>query len=69
MLANLLMLVLGLLLVIKGCDWFVGASVRLAELLRMARVVIGSTLVSLATVGANWRGWPRAREGVLYRRS
>lgn len=49
MLINLVMLVLGLLLIIKGGNWFVGASVRLAGLLRMPRVVIGSTLVSLAT--------------------
>lgn len=49
MLVDVLILILGLLLIIKGGDWFVGASVRLAELLRMPRVVIGSTLVSLAT--------------------
>ena len=49
MLINVLILILGLLLIIKGGDWFVGSSVRLAELLRMPRVVIGSTLVSLAT--------------------
>ena len=49
MLADVLILILGLPLIIKGGDWFVGASVRIAELLRMPRVVIGSTLVSLAT--------------------
>src|SRR5512143_4366602 len=49
MLVNVLILVLGLALIIKGGDWFVGASVRIAEWLRMPRVVIGSTLVSLAT--------------------
>ncbi len=49
MLVDVLILILGLLLIIKGGDWFVGASVRIAELLRMPRVVIGSTLVSLAT--------------------
>jgi cation:H+ antiporter len=48
-LVNVLILVLGLALIILGGDWFVGASVRIAELLRMPRVVIGSTLVSLAT--------------------
>jgi cation:H+ antiporter len=46
---NLLLLALGLLLIIKGGDLFVSASVRIAERLRMPRVVIGSTLVSLAT--------------------
>ena len=49
MLVNVLILVLGLVLIIRGGDWFVGASVRIAEMLRMPRVVIGSTLVSLAT--------------------
>lgn len=45
----LLSLFAGLALIIKGGDLFVASSVRLAELLRMPRVVIGSTLVSLAT--------------------
>jgi cation:H+ antiporter len=44
-----LLLLTGLFLVVKGGDLFVAAAVRLAELLRMPRVVIGSTLVSLAT--------------------
>jgi cation:H+ antiporter len=39
----------GLAAVIKGGHLFVAASVRIAELLRLPRVVIGSTLVSLAT--------------------
>lgn len=42
-------LFLGLALIIKGGDLFVASSVRIAELLKMPRVVIGSTLVSLAT--------------------
>jgi len=46
---NLCYLLAGLLLIIKGGDLFVGASVRIAEILRMPRIVIGSTLVSLAT--------------------
>lgn len=41
--------VAGLVLIIHGGNWFVGASVRIAEFLHMPRVVIGSTLVSLAT--------------------
>jgi cation:H+ antiporter len=45
----LLLLLAGLLLLVKGGDWFVTAAVRLAEFLRMPHVVIGSTLVSLAT--------------------
>jgi len=39
----------GLALIVKGGDWFVAASVRLAELFRVPRVVVGTTLVSLAT--------------------
>jgi cation:H+ antiporter len=49
MMLDLAMLVGGLILVVKGGDWFVAAAVRIAEFLRMPRVVIGSTLVSLAT--------------------
>lgn len=49
MLLNLLMLLGGLALIVKGGDFFVAAAIRLAEFLRMPRVVIGSTLVSLAT--------------------
>jgi len=44
-----LWLVAGLALLVKGGELFVSAAVRLAEYLRMPRVVIGSTLVSLAT--------------------
>jgi len=36
-------------LIFKGGDLFVAAAVRIAEMLRMPRVVIGGTLVSLAT--------------------
>lgn len=46
---DLLFLGLGLVLIIKGGDWFVAAAVRIAEFLRMPRVVIGGTLVSLTT--------------------
>lgn len=40
---------MGLALLVKGGDLFVSAAIRLAEFLRMPRVVVGSTLVSLAT--------------------
>lgn len=43
------LLLLGLGLLIKGGEWFVASAVRAARLLQMPRVVIGSTLVSLAT--------------------
>lgn len=49
MLHSAIFLSVGLALIVKGGDWFVGAAVRLAEYLRMPHVVIGSTLVSLAT--------------------
>lgn len=44
-----LILLGSLALIVKGGDWFVSASVRLAEIMRLPHVVIGSTLVSLAT--------------------
>ena len=49
MLHDLLLLLGGLVLIVKGGDFFVAAAIRIAEFLRMPRVVIGSTLVSLAT--------------------
>jgi cation:H+ antiporter len=49
MLISVLLLLVGLALLVKGGELFVSAAVRLAEFLRMPRVVIGSTLVSLAT--------------------
>lgn len=45
----LLLLLGGLTVIVKGGDWFVAAAVRLARLLRVPRIVVGSTLVSLAT--------------------
>lgn len=49
MASQLLWLAAGLALLVKGGDLFVSAAVRIAGYLRMPRVVIGSTLVSLAT--------------------
>ncbi|MFA6545435.1 MAG: calcium/sodium antiporter [Limisphaerales bacterium] len=49
MLQDLILLAFGLVLIIKGGDMFVAAAVRTAEFLRMPRVVIGGTLVSLTT--------------------
>lgn len=46
---TLLWLLLGLALVILGGDLFVRAAVGMAEILRMPRVIIGGTLMSLAT--------------------
>jgi cation:H+ antiporter len=47
--ADAFWLAAGLAVIIKGGDLFVSAGVRIAELLRVPRLVIGSTLVSLAT--------------------
>ncbi len=49
MLWNLFLLALGLWLIIKGGDLFVASSVRIAEFVKVPRIVIGTTLVSLAT--------------------
>lgn len=57
-------LAIGLLLVLKGGDLFVTASLRVAGLLRMPKLVVGSTVVSLATtspelvvsITAGWQG-------------
>jgi cation:H+ antiporter len=46
---DLCLLAIGVALIIKGGDLFVAAAVRLAQLLRMPRVVVGATLVSLTT--------------------
>src|SRR3954470_7460001 len=46
---QLLFLFIGLAIIIKGGDLFVSAAIRIAEHLRLPKVVIGSTLVSLAT--------------------
>ena len=49
MLSDILMLLAGLALLVQGGNMFVAAAVRIAGFLRMPRVVIGSTIVSLAT--------------------
>jgi cation:H+ antiporter len=49
MISSALWLLGGLVLVVKGGDLFVAAAVRVAGFLRMPNVVIGSTIVSLAT--------------------
>jgi len=46
---NLIFLSLGLLLVIKGGDWFVDSSVSIARHFHVPRMVIGGTLVSIGT--------------------
>ena len=46
---QVIFLIVGLALLVKGGELFVSAAVRIAELSRIPRVVVGSTLVSLAT--------------------
>lgn len=45
----LLLLVVGIVLIIKGGDFFVDAAVWVAEVLKMPKFLIGATIVSLAT--------------------
>lgn len=49
MIWDILELLAGLFLIVQGGGLFVAAAVRIAEFLKMPRVVIGSTLVSLTT--------------------
>ena len=44
-----LLLVIGIIFIIKGGDFFVDASVWVAEVLRMPKFLIGATIVSIAT--------------------
>jgi len=49
MILNLTLLIFGLILVAKGGELFVDSSVHLARVLGIPRIVIGATLVSVAT--------------------
>lgn len=46
---NLLLFVIGLVLIIKGGDWFVDSASWIAEVLGVPKFVIGATIVSIAT--------------------
>ena len=46
---DITLLIFGLLLVCKGGDWFVDSSVNIAATMKVPRIVIGGTIVSLAT--------------------
>jgi cation:H+ antiporter len=46
---DILLLILGLILVCKGGDYFVDSSVDIARALNIPRIVIGGTIVSIAT--------------------
>ncbi len=64
MLISIFFVVAGFALLIKGGDLFVDASIHIARILDLPRIVIGSTIVSLATtspemvvsVTASWLG-------------
>ena len=49
MLVPILLFVLGLILLIKGGDWFVDGSVGLAHRLHVPELIIGATVVSIGT--------------------
>lgn len=49
MTANLVMLVCGVWLLVKGADWFVDSASGLAKLLKIAPLIIGLTIVSFGT--------------------
>ena len=46
---NLLFLVIGMFLLIKGADWFVEGSSNVAKALKIPSLIIGLTLVSIGT--------------------
>lgn len=49
MVAVLALFILGMILVIKGGDWFVDASVSIARISGLPEIFIGATIVSIAT--------------------
>ncbi len=46
---NLILLILGFALLVKGADWFVDGSSSVAKLLKIPSVIIGLTIVSIGT--------------------
>ena len=46
---NILLLIMGMFLLIKGADWFVGGASAIAKALKIPSLIIGLTLVSLGT--------------------
>ncbi len=49
MLISVLLFLLGLILLIKGGDWFVDGAVRVAQRFRVPELIIGATVVSIGT--------------------
>ncbi len=44
-----LLFLLGLIMIIKGSDWFIDATIWIAKILKIPNIIIGATLVSLCT--------------------
>ena len=44
-----LMFFIGFLLIVKGSDWFIDATIWLAKVLKIPNLIIGATIVSLCT--------------------
>ena len=44
-----LLFIAGLIMIIKGSDWFVDSAVWIAKVLKIPDIIIGATLVSLCT--------------------
>jgi len=44
-----LLFILGIILIVKGGDWFVDSSVELAKIFKIPPMIIGATVVSIAT--------------------
>lgn len=49
MFLNVLLLIMGMILLIKGADWFVSGSSNIAKALKIPSLIIGLTLVSMGT--------------------
>lgn len=49
MLLNIILLVIGLILIIKGGDWFVESAIWIAKITKIPPFIIGATVVSIAT--------------------
>ena len=68
---NFIFFVTGLLIVTKGADWFTDGAVGVAEITGVPKVIVGATLVSLATTApefsvsviAAWLGHPATSVG------
>ena len=44
-----LLFIVGIVLIVKGGDWFVDGAVWVAEVTKIPKFIIGATIVSLAT--------------------